>query len=1146
MNLYKQSIAYLVILVLALSLNNAQGQITLRETADQNLSTENFINVPTGFSLTRNLQMSGIMQDRGPKEWIIIGTNSSPWGSYNYPVDFFWNTSLTQSLYTAEEMNHASCAIEQVIYTYKTVTSNYPDTVDTEYFKIWLANTDQSSLSEADGFWIPLEEFTLVYEGVVEMYSGQDQEMTFNLTTPFVYNESNICIMVEHSLSENTFENHFNYEASTLDDNDKRSRLYVSYDTPYDFTLPTNDPSQTGMDLPQLADVKLNVNSTAEGSLAGTITNPDAAPIANALVTIVGTDLHTLSNDQGAYQFSYVVPGTYTVTYAAFGYVVASFTLDIFDNVTQDVILAYLPKATVEGTVLDNDNNPIADVNIQISGYDTYAGTTDASGNFAIQDVYYDDFYTIAFIKEGYETEIIDLTVNSPAVEMGDINMTDKLESPSYVTAVNNDNVVNIDWLAPSERTVYRRDGDEMVTQIGHNYAGEVAVFGQVFAEPAKLYEMSWYLNEVEYPHEFVNVFVFELNAQGNPSNTILFEQEDVPNVDLQWTTFRFPDTIIAENGFYMALSHPQRLELGIDGGNDPAYPFEPGVNWVSEDYNSNQFLLMEDLGLGEIPGNLMIRAEGYNMNTGEKLQSPVHTPSRSLNTFTLYRLEDGQEQSPELWVLLEDNLTTTSYIDEDFSTLDPGWYKYAVEAVYSGGIPSQAAFSNHLENQLTTQLTINVSTNTPNNESLGALIELTGSDENHTYTQIVEQENGVVVFEDIFKDTYSILVSHEGFEDYAQSNLDFTMEPAYSIDVELIEMIVQPFNLGIELFPDLSALFQWNHTVNIVENFEGCTDFEIEPEGVVEWLYNDVDQQTTVGLANTSFPNENEPHSFMIFNPTQTDPPIDLELNPGIAPHSGDKFLASFEASPGPNDDYFISPELNFGRDFKFSFFAKSFDNNPVLNKIQVGYSITGFQPEDFTWLTSSPIEVPMDDWNSYEYDLDAEAKYVCIRNVSNGAFILMIDDVLIYTEEAATRELITYQVYLNDNLMGETTENTYTFDSDDVIPNETNVAGVKAIYSSGESEMSNIEFIGVYVSINEPATEAKMEIFPNPSNGIFTIQLDGEYVVLIMNNMGSVVYRKTISHKEQLMLQDLSPGVYVIQAKSDQKSAVSRIIVK
>jgi hypothetical protein len=1146
MKFYQQTIAYLIILMLTFSHNVVQGQITLQKGADQKPLVENFLNIQNGFSFDEHNQIVGSTQSRGPKEWITIGTNSSPYGSYNYPVDLYANTSLTQSIYTTEEMNHESCSIEQIVYTYKTVSSNYPDTISTEHFKVWLANTDRTSLSEEAGYWIPMEAFTLVYEGIVELYSGQDQEMIFDLQSPFVYNESNVCIMVEHTLSENTFENHFNFEASTLDDNDKRSRLYFSYDTPFDFTLPTNDPSQTGMSLPQLADVKLFINTTAEGSLAGTITNPAAEPVADALVTILGTDLQTYSNDQGEYEFSFVVPDTYTVRYSAFGYVIDELTVDIFDAVTQDVILAYLPEATVEGTVLDNDNNPVADVSIQLNGYDTFVGTTDASGNFAIQSVYYDDNYVVAFSKNGYETEITDLSVNSPTVDMGNINMTDKLQTPSNIRAAKNGTAAEIDWLAPTERTVYRRDGGELVTQIGHNYAGQVAVFGQVFREPAKLYEMSWYLNNVEYPHEFVNVYVFALNDQGNPTSTIIFEQSNVPNIDLQWTSFRFPDTIVSENGFYMALSHTQRLELGIDGGNDPEYPFETGVNWVSEDYGSNVFLLMEDLGLGEIPGNLMIRAEGYNLRTGKKLQSPVQKPSRALNTYTIHRLEEGQEQNPELWVLLEENITATSFTDDDFSGVDPGWYKYAVKAVYSGNLPSEAAFSNRIENQLSTQVTINLTTNTPNNESMGALVKLTSNNGNHVYTQSVVQQNGVVVFPEVFKETYSILITHDGFEDYTEYNLDFSLEPAYSMDIELIEMLVQPFNLEIELFADLSAHLKWNHTSSIFEDFETCNNFEIEPAGVVDWKYNDVDMKSTIGIENFTYPNENEPHSFMIFNPSQTTPPIDLELNPGIAPRSGDKFLVSFGVNTGFNDDYFISPKLNFGQDFTFSFFAKSLVDAPALNKIRVGYSTTGFQPEDFTWLNSSAIEVPMNNWTSYEYDLDAETKYVCIRNVSDGGYILMIDDVSIYTEEASTRELITYEVYLNDMLMGETTDYTFDFDSDDVIPNETNVAGVKAIYSSGESEMSTIEFIGVFVSMPEPVLQAKMNVFPNPSNGVFTIQLDGEYEVSILNNMGAAVYRKTISHKEQLMLRDLSPGIYVIQAKSDQKSAVSRIIVR
>lgn len=1145
MNILNRTIAFLILTAVALIPNAAQAQITSLSNTVQKPAAESFTFAPNDFSLAASVQATTPMQSREVTDWIEIGNNSSPYGSYNYPVDFYMNTSVSQSIYTSEEIDHDPCSIEQVKYIYKTVSTNYPDIIDTESFKVWIANTDRTSVSEEADYWIPFEHFTLVYEGGLVLNSGVNQEMLFDLDTPFVYNGSNICIMVEHVFSTNTFQNHFNFDASTLASGDVRARLYVSFDTPFDFTLPTNDPSQTGMTLSELADVQLNINTAAEASLSGTITNPAGSPIANASISLTGTDLQTTSNAQGEYGFSFVAPGTYTVNYEAFGYVSSSISTEITSAVTQDVELAYLPEATVEGTILDNDNNPVADAGIQISGYSSYSGTSDASGNFSIPEVFYADGYTVSVSKNGYYTEVIDLDIDSPTADMGDIFLSDKLESPSYVQAVKNDAAAEISWLSPYERTVYRRDGGELISQIGHNFAGEVAVFGQVFREPAELYQMSWYLNEVDYPHEFVNVYVFALNAQGNPTNTILFEQANVPNVDLEWSTFTFPETITVEDGFYIAVSHPERLEIGIDAGTDPEFPFEYNVNWVSEDYGSNEFMLMENLGLGDIPGNLMIRAEGFNTSTGEKLRSAVAAPSRALNTFTISRLEEGQEDTPESWTMLADDLTSTEYTDADFSAVDPGWYKYAVKAVYSGENSSEAAFSNRIENQLSTQVTINVSTNTPSNESMGALVKLMSNSGNHVYTQVVETDDGVVVFPNVFKGTYFIVISLEGFQNYIATNVDFTSEPAYTMDYELIEILTQPFNLEIHVNDDLSSVFRWNHTSDIVENFENCIDFEIAPHGVVEWNYIDVDQQNTIGIENFTYLNENEPASFMAFTPTQTTPPIDLELNPGIAPYSGDKFLASFGVTSGSNDDYFISPKLNFGQEFTFTFFAKSFSNIPALNKIMIGYSTTGFLPSDFTWITETAIAPAMDRWTRYDYDIPAEATYVTIRNVSDGGYILMIDDVEI-SAAASTRELVSYQVYLNDNLMGETTEYTFDFSADDIIFNETNVAGVKAVYSSGESEMSTIEFMGVYTDTPENQAQANMTVYPNPSNGSFTIELDGEYEVSILNSLGVTVYSKIISEQGHIVLEDLKPGMYMISAKSDQKAAYSRIVVQ
>lgn len=1096
-----------------------------------------------GFSLSGTTQHTGV---RSPMvdEWINIGTNSSPWGSYNFPIDMYWNTSLTQSIYTAEEISHEPCAIEKLVYRYKTMTNDYPAVINTEYFRVWMSNTTRESLSQESGYWMPLSDFTLVYEGMIVLYSGEDKEMEIELPAPFTYNGDNLAIMVEHVFSESVFENHFNFEASMLPSGQVRARLYASWENSFNFELPTNDPSQTGMTLGNIADVSLGIITSSDGSLSGTVTNNDGAPISGALVAITGTDLQTHTNASGYYEFPFITTGNYSVRYSAFGYVTAVADLEINTAVVHDVVLDFLPKGVVEGNVSDNDGNVLVGANVQISGYASYSGTTDNDGNFSISDVYYADGYSVAVSKNGYITKIISLSVNEAVVSMGDIHLDDKTEHPSKVTAVKNADNVDITWLSPYERTIYRRDGGDMLTQIGHNFNGESAVFGQVFREPAELYQMSWMTSYVDEPHDFVHVFVFALDASGNPTNTTLYEQSNVPNVDDEWTIFTFPYTIEAENGFMIAVSYPGRIEIGIDSGIDPEYPFMPDANWVSENYSTNIFTRLED-EVGPLPGNLMIRAEGYNTSNGKKLGTKAPT---ALNTYNIFRLKKGEELTPAAWTSLSQGLTAQNYTDSGLQAADPGWYRYAVTAVYSGGLESEAEFSNVIENALTTSLTFNITTNTGENDVQGAVVKITSTNGLYSYTGTVENENGVLVFETIFKAKYNVLITHEGFNNFIMSNVDLTTNPSYVLDCELIENLAKPFNLQVTVNEDHSALFKWNHTADISEDFEGCTDFEIDPAGVVEWKYLDVDKKTTIGINNFEYPNENQPHAFMIFNPSQTNPPIDLELNATIAPFSGDKFLASFAPVYGNNDDYFISPKLNFGQDFTVRFRAKSFSTYPVPNKIMVGYSTTGYQPEDFTWLTQDPIELPEDRWNKYEYELGEEVRYVAIHNVSDGGYILMIDNVDIVASSAAkSRALNNFEVYLNGKSMGLTTELTWNFEAGDLIQGEMNLAGVKAIYSSGESEIATIEFmVHGGVDASQDLFRKDLKVYPNPSNGVFTISLDGTYEVSVINMAGTVVFNTRANGEQMINLGSIEPGIYVISAKSADRIMHQAIVIK
>lgn len=1074
---------------------------------------------------------------RDVDDWIHIGTSSVPWGSYNYPIDMYWNTSLTQNLFTADEINHEPCSIEKLVYNYKTWGS-YPDVIETEDFRVWLSNTDRTSLGEDADYWMPLSDFTLVYEGRIVLYSGQNKQFVVELDNPFTYNGGNLCIMVEHIYSENVYENHFNFNASYLPEGEVRARLFSSFGGSFDFDLPTNDPNQTGMTLGNIADVSIGISTSSDGSLSGTVTNVDNAAIEGALVSIVGTDLKAYTNTTGYYEFPFVQTGTHSVKYSAFGYVTDVVELEINDALVHDVTMQYLPKGTVLGSVFDKDNNPIAGANINISGYAAFSGQTDATGTFSIPEVYYAENYSVVVSKHGYHNVVTTLTVETETTTMNTFELSDVLENPSKVDAVKDDSKVDITWLSPLERTVYRRDGGQQEIQLAHNYMEDLAVFGQVFNEPAQLYQMSWYTTETDVTHDYVNVYVFDLDNNGMPTNSILFEKAYVPSVDDQWSTFRFPEVINAENGFMIAISYHGRVEIGIDAGQNPDYPFMEGVNWVSEDYTSGQFMPLENLGLGPIPGNFMIRAEGYY--TGDKNEP------KSLNTYKVYRLKDGQEENDTAWTLLGDNLTAKTYTDNTLNAQESGWYRYAVTAIYSGNDESPAGFSNRVENGLTTKVTLNVTTNISPNESMGAHVELYSSSVGETYTGTIDN-NGSLFIDNVFKGTYRLQITKEGFNDIVVPSLDLTSQEAYTLSYELIEALDMPFNLEVFIQEDKSALFKWNHTATIFEDFESCTNFDINPSGVVDWIYHDVDGKKTIGIDNFEYANKNEPHAFFVFNPSATTPPVDLELNPTIAPYSGQKFLASFAPKMGNNDDYIISPKLNFGEDFTFRFMAKSFDSSPALNKIMVGYSTDGFEPEDFTWVTQQAVSVPNSKWTQYEYTMNQEVQYVAIRNVSDGGYILMIDDVELFAGTSTKgRALIKYEVYMNGTLMGETTERTYTFKETDMIFEETNIAGVKAIYTTGSSEMATMQFYyGTNVGI-ESNISASMQVYPNPSNGNFNVKLDGQYEVSVINLAGVVIHRSMVTNEAVISLEGISAGIYIVKAQSENRILHQTIIVK
>ena len=400
----------------------------------------------------------------------------------------------------------------------------------------------------------------------------------------------------------------------------------------------------------------------------------------------------------------------------------------------------------------------------------------------------------------------------------------------------------------------------------------------------------------------------------------------------------------------------------------------------------------------------------------------------------------------------------------------------------------------------------------------------------------------------------------------------------------EYIEVVdfPAPTNLVAVVNPYDDVQLTWNAPAGdgFEDDFEAYDDFAIE---FMPWTNLDVDGSTTYGMTDVDWLNAYTEQAFIIFNPSQTTPPVD-----DIIPHSGDKLAACFAATAPPNDDWLITPMTNVAAGSNLSFWAKSYTADYGLERFRVGVSTTGMDPADFTIISDGDyVEAPVEEWTEFVYDLSAyagQSVYVGIQCVSNDAFILLLDDFFI----GAAKSNITYNT--GTSVVGKGTK-TVSYNAKPVIqPVETSFASrsvnvdllgynvyrddvqinaalvevteyndpapsiashdyfVTAVYDGGESDPSNVVSV-VVTGMNELNLNS-VAIYPNPTDGMFTIAIDEEmtFEVSVMTITGQEVYRSTINQTSQVNVSDLQKGIYLVRLldKSSNNILIKKLIVR
>lgn len=1037
----------------------------------------------------------------GTPEEVITGEKSGT--GYYAPFDMYGKYGASLNIYTPSDLQIQKGRITGLRVDY----SNSSSDLTGAEIKVYMANTDRASTTEG---WLPLDELTLVFDGTVDFPKSNEGLLDIQLDRAFEYSGSNLALYVKSSLANASKKYAYMYQPyfETVADGDNT----IYYDNDYnDFDIPSSFNTWTH----KKSVVRLMVQS-AGASISGKVKDAAGEPVAGAEVSIEEIRAVTVSAEDGSYSFNFVPNDTYTLTASLFGYRQNSeVKVTVADDaMTADITLDKLPTYTVSGRVLAPDGSAVENADVSLTGYADLAMKTDASGNFSFASVVTAPETKVTVAKAWHLDKVQTADLNADW-NLGDITLEFAHFMPANVSAETTDDASRITWDGPSAMSDLRYDSGTAASQIGIQSPAGTVIIGTVFRTPMTLKGASWYTTSEGGPHNSVNIYIFDLDEEGNPNGTLLYSQRAVLNTDNQWNSIDIPDGVEAPRGCFVSVNYPGFHGIGID--NSPkTNPLKENVYAFSTDYNSGDYMYLTEASLS---GNLMIRCSGELYS-----EEGIHNSDEEFPSYARYNVWRAKGFGNEEWHAVSSQpVSATAFDDPSWAQAPAGVYRYAVSTVYPDGSESaKTVLPDYIARQMTGSLTLGISTNSRSGDAKGAVVSIKGDDPSDARTATVG-ENGIVEFNDIWRCPYSVSVSLPGYEFDAKTADLYADKDLKLEDLVLREIIAVPVNLSVSGDYEKGYRLTWNESGEIFDDFEDHDPFTMASAGEVGWQYRDADGGRTFAEQDFEFPGRTQPGSFMVFNPWMTTPSM-ADARSASLPYSGKQELACFAGYSG-SDDWFISPRLTYHNDYTFSFYARGYSQT-YGEVIRVGYSMTDTDPKSFTWLAEN-VDVPKQVWTEFKYTVPAGARYVAVNCVSPDGFTLFIDDVTISggnempMNTAVSGPEVKYEISLDGKKLVDTEDCSYMLNPG----RGEHTAEIKAVYASGESAPAKIVF--GELGVNGIQTD-KIAVWPNPAPGYTNVR--GDFSRAVLYDLSGRELRVFNGANSRLDLGGVESGIYLL----------------
>jgi hypothetical protein len=721
----------------------------------------------------------------------------------------------------------------------------------------------------------------------------------------------------------------------------------------------------------------------------------------------------------------------------------------------------------LEGVVTDcATGEPIPGVMVNAG---VISAMTNDTGYYSM--LMYPGTYNVVFSKIGYQS------VNSIGVVIaaGDTTILNSqmCEQPyppacAYASVNFEDTECTVTWCLPAGPYEMIYDDGIAENSAGWLFPGNMnAVKFTPQGYPAKITGARFMIGDGWYGNSLGSTFgvlVCKADAAGLPG--IVLDSIEVSVLNTGWLTVSGLNATITIGDFFIVMVQnspsPDCPYLGVDETLPLAYKsysrnISNGDSWGISPYQDfmiraivsgpvsgdddkvvTQIVVPAKMDgmISKSPASAPVGSQRMNASISipEGFDSPAGVYAYAISRFFLGSYDPIDPSTIGNSTLINNSVSNNSYTEAltTWSALAQGWYAYGIIALYPDGQQSEFTYTNPVPHKMFADLTLSAQLECESAPAEGAIIKLTGMYYPYDELTAVLPATGNYTFSHIIKGEYLISVTYPGYE---TNNSSVSVQGNQTAAINLLQTIYKPENLAVDAF---TLVATWHEPQAYLLN----QDFEsgiYPPDG---W------QTLAQGTPGWYFTNSGSSAALPI--PSHTTYAVTNDDQGGAT-----------------NDgccDYLFTPEINLtgAEGYKLSFQSFYNGNNGQLATIEM-ITDTGWIPV-YTCTPSSG-------WQQVEIDLSAYSGNTGMSNVKfvfhaddggNQASGWAVDDITIGTSAIP---VLGYKVYLDGALVGEPTLPAFTFDPLAINYGQTYLAGVTAVYCTGESDHDTVSFSSAYL---------------------------------------------------------------------------------